>query len=75
MPIFEYQCKGCGKVFEKLTFDRAKIPECPSCKSSDTEKKLSVFSGIISGSDKSCPAKSACESSGHTCGSCCPMHH
>ena len=75
MPIFEYQCKSCGKIFEKLTFNRTKVQECPSCKSGNTEKKLSVFSGIVSGSDKSCPAKSACESTGHTCGSCCPMHH
>lgn len=75
MPIFEYQCKSCGKNFEKLIFDRAKIQECPSCKSKNTEKKLSVFSGIVSGANKSCPARSACETTGHTCGSSCPMHH
>jgi len=42
MPIFEYQCKQCGHEFEKLVFD-SKAVECPKCKSSQTEKKISVF--------------------------------
>jgi len=73
MPIFEYQCRYCGKIFEKLTFDKVETQKCPYCKSTNTEKKLSVFSSI--NSNKSCFAKSACESTGHTCGSCCPMHY
>lgn len=47
MPIFDYICTECKKVFEKLVrTDTAKV-ECPSCGGS-AEKKVSApghFSG------------------------------
>jgi putative FmdB family regulatory protein len=44
MPLFEYECKKCGKRFEKLVFsnDKDKI-SCPNCGSEDTKKLLSFF--------------------------------
>jgi len=42
MPLFEYECRGCGRHFEHLTrADRQ--PECPSCHGQDLQKLLSVF--------------------------------
>ena len=44
MPIFEYQCRACGKEFEKLVRGSSPAPECPSCNSVDLQKKISTFS-------------------------------
>jgi len=42
MPLFEYECRGCGHQFEYLTRD-GQSPSCPSCDSVDLQKRLSVF--------------------------------
>ena len=44
MPIFEYQCSGCGKEFEKLVRSSSPEPECPACSSTNLQKKISTFS-------------------------------
>jgi len=44
MPIFEYQCRACGKEFEKLVRNSSPAPECPSCNGADLQKKISTFS-------------------------------
>jgi putative FmdB family regulatory protein len=39
MPMYDFECKGCGHTFETV----AKLddkPECPSCKSTDTERLM-----------------------------------
>ncbi len=41
MPIFEYQCKGCGKEFEALVLPTTDAPACPACKSTELEKLIS----------------------------------
>lgn len=75
MPIFEYQCKECNTIFEKLVPGQTKKNcQCPKCSSMETEKKISRFAGIV-GKSSSCSAKSICESTGHSCGGSCPMHH
>jgi putative FmdB family regulatory protein len=54
MPIYEYLCRKCGKIFEKIQ----KINEggehltCPSCGGKKPEKVLSSFSSS-KGSDSS----------------------
>ena len=46
MPIYEYQCRKCGKIFEKIQ----KVNEggnsltCPYCGGKKPEKVLSSFS-------------------------------
>jgi len=46
MPIYEYQCRKCGKIFEKIQ----KLNEggnsltCPYCGGKKPEKVLSSFS-------------------------------
>ncbi len=71
MPIYEYECKSCGNVFEKMQSinTESRIETCPKC-SKDAERKISATSYHLTGSgfyntDKKSPAP-ACPS-----GSCC----
>lgn len=46
MPLYEYICSECGSEFEKLVrFSDVDInsPECPKCKSSNTNRRLSLI--------------------------------
>ncbi|MHC4701335.1 MAG: FmdB family zinc ribbon protein [Planctomycetota bacterium] len=41
MPTWDYECNKCGAKFtisSKLMNDHQKNPECPECKSTDTEQ-------------------------------------
>lgn len=51
MPIFEYECKGCGERFEFLTLGSEK-PVCKKCGGTELEKMISSFavSAVSSGS-------------------------
>jgi len=42
MPLFEYQCRTCGRRFEALVVS-SRTPSCPQCKSEDLEKQHSTF--------------------------------
>ncbi|SHK47254.1 FmdB family zinc ribbon protein [Desulforamulus aeronauticus] len=43
MPIYEFACKACGKVFEKLQLaGRENQVKCPVCASEQVEKKISA---------------------------------
>ncbi|MBW2000648.1 MAG: zinc ribbon domain-containing protein [Deltaproteobacteria bacterium] len=46
MPIYEYRCNKCDRVFEHLVFssDGDEKPECPACGEKDTSKLMSTFS-------------------------------
>lgn len=56
MPIYEYTCRKCDKSFEKLvrSMSSSEPVNCPSCHSTETARKLSVFAAVASTS----PAKS-----------------
>ncbi len=41
MPIYEYSCEACGQEFETLVLGKTK-PECPSCRSQELERLLSL---------------------------------
>jgi putative FmdB family regulatory protein len=59
MPIFEYTCKKCGKVFEKLVLGRnGDEILCPKCGSKKTEQVFSTFA----------TSSAAPRSSGASCG-------
>jgi putative FmdB family regulatory protein len=65
MPLYEYECRGCGRRFEHLTRE-TQAPNCPSCHGSDLEKLLSVFAvGAASGAPREAPVPAA-----GPCGSC-----
>lgn len=44
MPLYEYECRGCGHRFEALvrSSDTEK-PACPACQGRDLEQMLSLF--------------------------------
>ena len=67
MPIFEYQCKDCGKGFEAIV-SGSKKAHCPKCDSSKLEQQYSAFAvGAPAGKGRF--GKSAGRQSG-ACGSC-----
>jgi putative FmdB family regulatory protein len=45
MPIYEFRCSSCDKVFERLCFasDKEESMECPSCGKKGAERLLSSF--------------------------------
>jgi len=49
MPIYEFKCKKCENLFEILFMSRNEKIEvfCPSCKSKNVDKMMSVFGGKI----------------------------
>lgn len=66
MPLFEYQCKKCGKKFEELVVSSGKNEtiNCPYCGSTRTEKLLSTFVSSSSGYPKSSGGSGCAPSSG-----------
>ncbi|MDD3581815.1 MAG: zinc ribbon domain-containing protein [Desulfobacca sp.] len=47
MPIFEYRCRDCGKVFEQLVFGSDPTVECPECHQSNVEKLMSACAAKV----------------------------
>jgi putative FmdB family regulatory protein len=66
MPLFEYECRGCGQHFEYLTRD-GQSPACPSCHGGDLQKLLSVFAVGAEGGRKSFDMPASTGACGH-CG-------
>jgi putative FmdB family regulatory protein len=66
MPLYEYRCKSCQTVFEKMVrwSEADRSPECPHCQGSDTQKKVSAFASMSSGGTVSSSSSSSCGSSG-----------
>ena len=64
MPLFEYECRGCGHHFEYLT-RQGQSPSCPTCAGVDLQKLLSVFAAHSDG-----PAKSFSTLPSAPCGTC-----
>lgn len=44
MPIYEFQCQKCGKVFEELITDSKERVVCTNCQSKRIKKLVSAFS-------------------------------
>ena len=64
MPIYEYVCKTCGEEFDRFVrlAEFETRPECPTCSSRDTQKRLSTFASQ-SGGESASAAGSGCRSS------------
>lgn len=43
MPLYEFRCDDCGKLFEKLVSGADSPVACVNCKSSRVKKQFSVF--------------------------------
>lgn len=51
MPIYEYACGRCGKLFEELVFsaaDEAGVA-CPACGAGEVKRCLSACAAVVSG--------------------------
>ncbi|MBD3387033.1 hypothetical protein GF407_19170 [candidate division KSB1 bacterium] len=69
MPIYEYSCRSCGHLFEKLVSASNGAITCERCDSSDVEKMISIVGGIFShGHNKECPVETCCRERGLNCG-------
>jgi putative FmdB family regulatory protein len=64
MPIYEYACAKCGHQFEMLVRSGT-VPSCPSCRSTEVQKKLSVFATAGSSEDAAPVEAGACGTCGH----------
>lgn len=70
MPIYEFRCGDCGKVYEKLVRERDEELEikCPECGSEEAARVISRANSIIGGAkgkrttltSKSCSPESSC---------------
>lgn len=67
MPLYEYQCKSCSTVFEKMMrwSESDRSPLCPACQSTDTHKKITTFASLGGTSGSSiATSSSSCGSGG-----------
>jgi putative FmdB family regulatory protein len=42
MPIYEYECRGCGHRFEYLVLTSSPTAQCPSCRKKDLKQLISL---------------------------------
>jgi putative FmdB family regulatory protein len=63
MPLFEFACRSCDHQFESLVRGN-ETPACPSCHSTELERRLSVFAAHSSGPSSSTPMAAG------PCGAC-----
>ncbi len=83
MPLFEYTCPKCGKIFEELVFGNEDV-SCPACHAAKAEKLISRpcrhrgagmgndFGGDFGADMGSAPSGGGC--SGGSCSSCAGCH-
>ncbi|MBL8878974.1 MAG: zinc ribbon domain-containing protein [Phycisphaerales bacterium] len=72
MPLYDYECKGCGHEFEALMPSADSAPaQCPKCRKSQTERRVSLIAAPRSGSDaRSAPRVGGCGRCGDPSGPC-----
>ncbi|MDD5167405.1 MAG: zinc ribbon domain-containing protein [Syntrophales bacterium] len=74
MPIYEYECEGCGAINEFIVFDDHEALQCKSCQSGNLRKLMSAHNTATSNETFAGPAGGGCCGSPHSCGtpgSCC----
>ena len=51
MPLYEYRCGACSRIFESYTrlSDEGKSPACPACGGASEKVGISLFSTVGSG--------------------------
>lgn len=79
MPIYEYLCQNCGKMFSHLHKRLGEpAPACPQCHSGNLKKQFSTFSAGKASASPGCAQAANCPAaaaSGHSCCSGCCHHH
>ena len=72
MPIFEFTCKDCNKIFEEIVLGSEDI-ECPECKSKNVSRLISRpcrCSGFSAGDCSQDSSASATPSAPSGCAGC-----
>ncbi|MCL5037872.1 MAG: zinc ribbon domain-containing protein [Chloroflexi bacterium] len=72
MPIYEYNCKSCGKDFEKIVPCDTKDADisCSECGRKDARRKVSLFASKITGKHGVTESFSSSMAGGSGCSSC-----
>lgn len=61
MPIYEYRCLDCSKVFEKIIWNsKQEAADCPYCKSVNNLRILSAFARGGGSATKGNPTSATC---------------
>lgn len=62
MPIYEYRCRNCGKVFDAFqrVGEDGEALVCPECGTAKPEKLFSSFASTGTGSDARASAGGSC---------------
>ena len=51
MPIYEYECKACGYIFDEMqNFKDKPIKKCPQCKKNKVQRLISLSAFHLQGS-------------------------
>ena len=68
MPLYDYQCKECGGVFELMVrFSEANQAQiCPKCESKNTQRQLSIVASFKVASSNSSNSSSCGTQGGYT---------
>jgi len=56
MPIYEYECVECGRVFEQLVASHKARAQCPACNASNAKRLVSTFAAHGSSASMPCDA-------------------
>lgn len=68
MPLYEFECAKCQKVFEELCPVGSAKPPCPVCRSRKVNKLMSSFA--VRGSGASSARGGNSGGGGSACGGC-----
>ncbi|HEY1206063.1 MAG: zinc ribbon domain-containing protein [Bryobacteraceae bacterium] len=70
MPLYEYQCAGCGAAFERLRRmqDADQDQECPQCASHEVKRLLSTFAPHTASPGGGAEALAPCGQPASACG-------
>jgi putative FmdB family regulatory protein len=75
MPIYEYRCQTCSKVFELLVRGAAaEGPTCPECGGEELKRLFSLFASRSESAAASAPAATMRQGGGGCCGGGCGCH-
>ena len=73
MPIYEFECRSCGKVFETLVLSKSEEVMCPSCGGKNLDKLISICAISTGERFRSTSSSSSCSGcSAASCTGCKP---
>ncbi len=76
MPVHDYRCSRCGTLYDVYHKVREVKEDvvCPSCKSQEHTKLMSVPGVAVTTSPAESPSSCACDAGGGCCGGACSVN-